>query len=406
MSSHATPTTQPMTNTPAPAREIPPASAIASEETPEQMVTNRKVCIIDDEPINIRVTQKHLERCGYSEFITTTNPSEACTLIFKEQPGVVLLDLMMPEVSGLDILRVLRMDDRTQQLPVLILTASTDSASKRAALELGATDFLMKPIDFDELIPRVRNALLIKAHNDHLREYATRLVEEVRQRTHDLAQSRLDLVHRLARAAEYRDNETGRHVIRVGRYVEVIARAMGLDEETVELMRHAAPLHDVGKIAIPDAILLSPNKLTPDEYEHMKLHSSLGKKIFEKINDEEWMQFRRHPDAGNAILGGSDCPLLRMASRIAISHHEKWDGSGYPLALAGEDIPLEGRITAVADVFDALSSKRTYKEAYPMNRCMEIMEEERGKHFDPAVLDAFFSQRERIIEIQIEHADT
>ncbi|VAX42211.1 Response regulator [hydrothermal vent metagenome] len=406
MSSHTTTTTHPTTNDSTLDSAILSGSSVAPEETPEQVITNRKVCIVDDEPINIRVTQKHLERCGYSEFVTTTNPREACHLIYQEQPGVVLLDLMMPEVSGLDILRVLRMDDRTNQLPVLILTASTDSASKRTALELGATDFLMKPIDFDELIPRVRNALLIKAHNDDLRQYATKLVDEVRQRTHDLAQSRLDLVHRLARAAEYRDNETGRHVIRVGRYVEVIARAVGLDEETIELMRHAAPLHDVGKIAIPDAILLSPNKLTPEEYEHMKLHSSLGKKIFEQISEDEWKKFRQHPDAGNAILGGSDCPLLRMASRIAISHHEKWDGSGYPLALAGEDIPLEGRITAVADVFDALSSKRAYKDAYPMNRCMEIMEEGRGKHFDPEVLDAFFSQREKIIEIQIEHADT
>ncbi len=406
MSSHATTRTMPSTTGSTPACATSPVAAALPASMAEQVVTNRKVCIVDDEPINIRVTQKHLERCGYSEFLTTTNPGEACNLIFKEQPGVVLLDLMMPEVSGIDILRVLRMDERTSQLPVLILTASTDSASKHAALELGATDFLMKPIDFDELIPRVRNALLIKAHNDRLSEYASQLVTEVRQRTHELAQSRLDLVHRLARAAEYRDNETGRHVIRVGRFVEVIARAMGLDEETIELMRHAAPLHDVGKIAIPDAILLSPNKLTPDEYEHMKLHSSLGKKIFEQITDDEWGQFRRHPDAGSAILGGSNCPLLRMASRIAISHHEKWDGTGYPLALAGEDIPLEGRITAVADVFDALSSKRTYKEAYPMNKCMEIMEEGRGTHFDPDVLDAFFLQRQQIIEIQIEHADT
>lgn len=406
MSSHTTATTMPSTTGSTPPCATSPVAATLPANMAEQAVTNRKVCIVDDEPINIRVTQKHLERCGYSQFLTTTNPGEACNLIFKEQPGVVLLDLMMPEVSGIDILRVLRMDERTSQLPVIILTASTDSASKHAALKLGATDFLMKPIDFDELIPRVRNALLIKAHNDRLSEYATQLVNEVRQRTHELAQSRLDLVHRLARAAEYRDNETGRHVIRVGRFVEVIARALDLDEETVELMRHAAPLHDVGKIAIPDAILLSPNKLTPDEYEHMKLHSSLGKKIFEQITDDEWGQFRRHPDAGSAILGGSDCPLLRMASRIAISHHEKWDGTGYPLALAGEDIPLEGRITAVADVFDALSSKRTYKEAYPMNKCMEIMEEGRGTHFDPDVLGAFFSQREQIIEIQIEHADT
>ncbi|HED53928.1 MAG TPA: response regulator [Phycisphaerales bacterium] len=368
-------------------------------------VSEAKIVIVDDESINIRVTQKYLERHGYKHFETTTNAAEAYEMIKRDQPDVVLLDLMMPEISGLDILRTLRLDESTKLIPILILTASTDRASRHKALELGATDFLMKPVDVNELVPRVRNALLVKAHNDHLREYARKLSEEVKKRTHELAQSRLDVVHRLAKAAEYRDNETGRHVIRVGKYVEVIARAMGLDEETVDLMRHAAPLHDVGKIAIPDSILLSPNKLTPEEFEHIKLHSALGKKVFEQISDEEWTQVRRHADAGKAILGGTNCPLLRMAARIAISHHEKWDGSGYPLALAGEDIPLEGRITAVADVFDALSSKRPYKPAYSMEKCMEIMEEGRGKHFDPKVLDAFMSERDAIVEIQIEYAD-
>ena len=401
-----------MSNTTTSNNDTMPGTCTPAEESTEEVISNfehnvydAKIIIIDDEPLNVRVTQKYLERSGYTKFVTTTKSSEACDLIHKEKPDVVLLDLMMPEISGLDILRTLRLDEETRMIPVLILTASNDSATKHAALEQGATDFLMKPIDVDELLPRVRNALLIKAHNDHLREYAQRLSEEVRQRTHELAQSRLDLVHRLAKAAEYRDNETGRHVIRVGRYAEVIAIEMGLDAEITELIRHAAPLHDVGKIAIPDSILLSPNKLTPEEFEHMKLHSALGKRIFEQFNDEEWNMFRRHADVGNAILGGSDCPLLRMAARIAISHHERWDGTGYPLALAGKDIPIEGRITAVADVFDALSSKRPYKEAFPLDKCFRIMKEERGKHFDPEVLDAFMVQREKIIEIQIEFAD-
>ncbi len=392
---------------PSPSADVPVDNASLSVPHPvEQIdVSLAKIAIVDDESINIRVVQKYLERDGYKNFITTTDATTACGLIRKEHPDVVLLDLMMPEVSGLDILRSLRLDESTQLVPVLILTASSDRESKRTALEIGATDFLMKPVDVDELIPRVRNALLVKAHHDHLREYAAKLAEEVQKRTAELAQSRLDVVHRLAKAAEYRDNDTGRHVIRVGKYAEIIARGMGQDEAFIELIRHAAPLHDVGKIAIPDSILLSPNKLSYEEYEHMKLHSALGKKVFEQITEEEWAMVRKHADAGSDILGGSQCPLLRMAARIAISHHEKWDGTGYPLALAGEDIPIEGRITAVADVFDALSSKRPYKPAFPMEKCMTIMEEGRAKHFDPKVLDAFFANRDAIVEIQIEYAD-
>jgi putative two-component system response regulator len=194
-------------------------------------------------------------------------------------------------------------------------------------------------------------------------------------------------------------------VIRVGRYAEVISRKLGLDERTVELIAHAAPLHDMGKVGIPDGILLKPNALTPEEFEIMQKHSVYGKYTFEPMSQEEWQVFKSHTFFGEMIMDVESSPLITMASKIALTHHEKWDGSGYPLGLAGEDIPLGGRITAVADVFDALSSRRPYKPPLPMNRCFEIMQEGRGSHFDPQVLDAFMACRDTIIAIRMDLAD-
>ena len=251
-----------------------------------------------------------------------------------------------------------------------------------------------------ELVVRVRNALLVKAHHDHLKNYARDLEHQVRQRTAELAASRLELIHCLARAAEYRDNETGRHVIRVGRYAEIIARQLGLDDETVELIEHAAPLHDMGKVGIPDAILLKPGKLSPDEFEIMQKHcrlrqADLRAHVPGRVADVQVAHVPGRDDHGRAQARRSS----PWPAKIALTHHEKWDGTGYPLGLSGEDIPLAGRITAVADVFDALSSKRPYKPAFPLDRCFAIMEEGRGTHFDPKVVDAFLACREAIVEV-------
>ncbi len=371
------------------------------EKTPKQAI----IMVIDDEPINIKVVQKYLKIAGYENFIAISDPTKALDTITKEHPDIVLLDIMMPEVDGLQILQEIRNDEQLKYTPVVILTASSDQPTKQKALELGATDFLAKPIDPADLIPRLRNAILIKAHNDRTRAYAETLEQEVRRRTEELTQSRLEVIHCLGRAAEYRDNETGQHVIRVGRYVGIIARAMGLDNGMVELLEHASPLHDVGKIGIPDAILLKPGKLSPEEFEVMQKHCQLGRKVFHRLSDDEHREYLTHAELGIKMIGITSSPVLEMAGGIALSHHEKWDGTGYPLALAGEDIPLGGRITAVADVFDALSSKRPYKPAFPRQKCFAIMEEGRGKHFDPRVLDAFFSRADEIIKTQIDHAD-
>jgi putative two-component system response regulator len=305
---------------------------------------------------------------------------------------VILLDIMMPHVSGLEILRAVREDDKLRHLPVLILTATTDEQTKVQALELGATDFLHKPIKPTDLAPRVRNSVIVKAHHDHLAEYSARLEAEVRLRTAELMQSRQEVIHVLACAAEHRDQDTGKHVIRVGHCAGILARELGLDAVFVELIEQAAILHDVGKIGIPDSILLKPGKLDPAEMECMKLHCDIGVNILCGISNRGGFE-----DASpSARQPTTHSPILRMAATIAGTHHERWDGTGYPHGLAGEAIPLEGRIVAVADVLDALGSWRPYKEPLPFDQCVKILEEGRGKHFDPRVLDAFQRRKAEI----------
>lgn len=371
----------------------------------QQAVLKSKVMIVDDEPVNIKLAKKYLSQAGYEDFCMTTNPTRAMEMIAFEHPDVVLLDISMPEMSGLEVLDLIRSNARTVHIPVVILTARDDRETKRNALELGATDFLSKPVDASELALRVRSALMIKKHYDHLKTYAKIQELKVIERTAELSQTRLQVIHCLARAAEYRDNETGRHVIRVGRYSGIIARQLGLSPALAELIEHAAPLHDIGKIGIPDSILLKPGKLDQEEFDTMQQHCRLGKRVFERMSDDDWQTLQTHADVGSQILKGARSPLLEMAASISLTHHEKWDGSGYPLALAGENIPIEGRIVAVADVFDALSSERPYKKAFPLEKCLAILEEGRGQHFDTNVLDAFFARLEEIVKVQIRFSD-
>jgi putative two-component system response regulator len=380
---------------------VSPPAAVADAADVERA----RIMIVDDEPINIKVVQRHLTQAGYRNFLSTTLPVKAAEMIVANEPDVILLDIVMPIVSGLDILANIRADARLAHIPVIILTASDDRETRVQALNLGATDLLSKPVDVIELLPRVRNALLVKSHHNHLVHYAEELQRQVAERTAELTRSRLEVIHCLGRAAEYRDNETGSHVVRVGRYAGIIARRLGLTPQHVELVELAAPLHDMGKLGIPDAILLKPGKLSPDEFTAMKEHCRLGGRTFEPLSDGEWESYRHHPSIGEKILDVAASPILEMAARIALSHHEKWNGQGYPTGLRGEDIPIEGRITAVADVFDALSSHRPYKPAFPPASCFAILEEGRGQHFDPRVLDAFFACREEIMVVRTELSD-
>ncbi|MCA9174881.1 MAG: response regulator [Planctomycetales bacterium] len=356
-----------------------------------------KILIVDDEPINIKAVRRHLMGSGYRNFVTCSDAPAAMDLIRREKPDLVLLDIMMPEVSGLEILEQVQQDESLRAIPILVLTASSHRTTKLQALELGANDFLAKPVDPNELVTRVRNALIIKAHHDHLSNYSERLEREVEARTAELASSQLQLIHYLARAAEFRDSDTGMHVVRVGRYAGLIARELELKPKFCELIEQAALLHDVGKIAIPDAILHKPGRLTPEEFNLMKRHCIFGAKIVQPLPSTQL--------GTPASRRFCESPLITMAAKIALTHHEKWDGSGYPRGLKGQEIPIEGRITAVADVFDALSSSRSYKAAYSLERCLEIMIEDRGSHFDPRVLDAFLSRIDEIRTIQSECTD-
>lgn len=389
-----------------PSESVRNLPALDSTATTDVTISTAKILIIDDEPFNITFCQKLLRDLGYVNCLGQTDSSRAMVTILAERPDLIILDVMMPVLSGVDLLRLIRDHEELSHIPVLILTASSDRTTKATVLELGATDLLAKPIDVSELSPRVKNSLTLKRYHDRLRDHANSLEEAVRQRTADLEASRLDVIHCLARAVEYRDDHTGRHVERVGRYAGLIGEALSLDSDTCRMLQMAAQLHDVGKIGIPDDVLLKPGRLTPDEYDCMQRHTLFGKKIVEQMSERDWEKFRQHVHIGCRILEPHRSPLLMMAARIALTHHERWDGAGYPLGLAGEDIPLEGRITAVADVFDALSSRRPYKPAFPLERCFEVMDQESGKHFDPKVVEAFFSQRDLIVKTQIELADS
>ncbi len=358
------------------------------------------VMIVDDESVNIDVVQAYLEEDGYCNFVSTCDSTTAIAMVKLHRPDVLLLDINMPHVTGLDILEAMQGDTDLCRIPVVILTAETSSATKLQALRLGASEILAKPVDPSELALRVENVLAAKAYQDHLAEYSERLEHQVRVRTEELLRSRQEAIHCLARAAEYRDDDTGHHVTRVGKYSAIIADELGFPRAAVELIEQAAQLHDVGKIGIPDSILHKPGKLEKTEFELMQRHCGIGQRIIHPLSEDDSAQIREHTSVGMRIMASTTSPVLKMAAMIAQTHHEKWNGQGYPVGLSGTDIPIEGRIVAVADVFDALSSKRPYKDAFPIDKCIEILIDGRGSHFDPRVLDAFLARREEIIEIR------
>jgi len=369
---------------------------VAINQKQEQLRT-AKIMIIDDEDLVLKVVRRFLSADGYTSFVTLTDPRRALEAISCEQPDVVLMDVSMPHVTGIDLLKVRQKTVSLQHIPFIILSANCEKQTKREALKLGATDFLSKPVDPSDLTVRVQNALTVKRHHDHLINYAAKLEKQVRIRVEQIEKSREKIIHCLARAAEFRDNETGEHVIRVGKYCYVIAEQLGFAPSYCREIELAAQLHDVGKIGIPDSVLLNPGKLSRDEFEIMKTHCGLGTQIMEPLANSSGQRVRSHADMGGFIMESVDSPMLELAAIIARTHHEKWDGTGYPNQIKGENIPIEGRICCVADVYDALCSERPYKPKFPIKKCLEIMLSERGTRFDPDVLDAFF---DRIAEIE------
>ena len=384
---------------------IQPMKLGLNKDSQEGLMESAKIMIVDDEEFNTKIVRRFLQSAGYRNFVIETDAKKVIQRCREEKPDIMLLDIVMPELSGLDILRLREGDPIVERVGVIVLSATDDSSIKREALYLGATDFLNKPVDTNELFPRVRNTLMIKYTQDHLANYAEVLEQQVAARTKELQESREQIIHCLARAAEFRDNETGQHVIRVGMYSRIIAEELGYNQEQAHNLELAAQLHDVGKIGIPDAILLNPKRLTQGEFEVMQGHCSIGKTIIDPLTAHEKQVYKQHTQMGAGIMEGADSPLLVLASTIAQTHHEKFNGKGYPLGLKGDEIPLEGRIVAVADVYDALSSSRPYKRAFSQEECLEIILRDRGEHFDPACVDAFFSRISDILEVSEKYAD-
>ncbi len=370
----------------------------------EAIVERARIAIVDDEPHIIALIRKYLKDAGYQHFTVVHDATQALETIRQEEPDLVLLDVRMPHVSGLDILQDLRSDNRFNPVPVVIFTSATDKETKVEALRLGANDYLEKPVHPSELLARVRNTLMAKSHLDYMADYSGRLEHEVQLRTAELAASRREAIQCLARAAEMRDDQTGQHVLRVGRYAALIAEELGFSPDRVTWMEHAAQLHDVGKIGIPDSILRKPGLLEEHEYEVMKLHCTGGSKIIrdEGVSPQGEDQYAA---LGSVIFDDLNSPVMRMAAVVAETHHERWDGTGYPRGLSGEAIPIEGRITAVADVFDALSTRRHYKDAMPLEQCFKLIAENSGSHFDPAIVNAFFRRKSEIIRTYLDYAD-
>jgi putative two-component system response regulator len=293
------------------------------------------------------------------------------------------LDIRMPELNGFQIMGQLKIIHQHAYLPILVLTSEEDRETRLRALETGAKDFLHKPFDKIEVLMRIRNLLEASLLNKAMSRHNETLEEIVKIRTGELKETQFDVVHRLARAAEYRDNETGSHIVRMSHYATVLGRACGMSEEECDILFHATPMHDVGKLGIPDRILLKPGKLTVDEFAIMKQHTVIGANL----------------------LSGSQSAVLQMGEVIALTHHEKWDGSGYPNRIAGEDIPLIGRICAIADVFDALSSKRCYKGPWPLEKTLNEIRSHAGTQFDPRLVTLFDELLPVIIDIQRTYLD-
>lgn len=375
---------------------------VQSSDQPEPVsVTSSKVMIVDADTSIANAVKEYLKNAGFERLIIETDASKAVDRIVKEKPDILLMDIHMPEKSGLEILKKIRSLKTVAATPVVFLTSSTDADIRVKALNLGANDFLSKPVVVSELVARVKNTLLAKAHVELLAGYSAKLEQQVESRTAELVASRREAIQCLARAAELRDDITGKHVIRVGRYAAIIARELGFTPQQVIDLEHAAQLHDVGKIGIPDAILNKPNGLTDNEFEMMKNHCRTGSRI---ISGEKLDKNKSLIQVKN-IVDECSSPVMRLAALVAETHHEKWDGSGYPHGLSGEDIPMEGRITAICDVFDAISTKRPYKNAYPIDECFQIILNGSGKHFDPTVVNAFFQRRVEILEAFEELSD-
>jgi len=343
-----------------------------------------KILVVDDQDLNLRIIEAILVPMSYAVFFARDG-LEALEMTKSISPDLILLDVMMPKLNGFDVTRKLKMEEETRGIPIVIVTSLSDVEDRVKALDYGADDFLSKPVEKTELQARVKSLLKVKAYNDHLQQYQENLEKEVAAKTvklkdalEQVTAATLDTIFCLSRAAECKDEETGNHIQRVSEFAALVATKMGLNKEATHRIRYAAPLHDIGKIGVPENILLKPGELNPAEWEIMKLHTVIGGRILEK----------------------SETDYLKVGEIIALTHHEKWNGEGYPKGLRAKEIPIEGRITAIADVFDALTSKRPYRRPISLDEAFKYIAKKKGIHFDPNVVDAFFGVKEDILSIK------
>ena len=337
-----------------------------------------RILVIDDVPANVEILAETLLGDGYHRVDTTTSPREGLARAAAQRPDLILLDMRMPEMDGHEFLTQLRKLPNGARCSVIVITAQTDDDTKRRALAAGVRDFITKPFMLWELLHRVRNTLEFDLSAKRTEQLNTELERRVQERTQELEATRKEVIRRLATAGEFRDNETGQHVVRMSHFAHHLAVAAGLPEDDAVAIRDAAPLHDIGKIGIPDAILLKPGRL----------------------DQEEWHVMKRHAEIGGEILADSGFALLDLARSIALTHHEQWDGSGYPLGLKGDEIPIAGRLTAIADVFDALLSERPYKPRWPVGQAMDFLKDRAGKHFDPRLVIMFERELPTILDLK------
>lgn len=342
-----------------------------------------RVAIVDDSDINLTLLKALVTKLGGCEPLLFQDSTKGLVWCCENPPDLLIVDYMMPDLDGLQFIARFRAAPGCAEIPVLMITANDDKDVRYEALKIGATDFLTKPVDRVEFSARVSNMLALGNSRRHLADRAAWLAEEVKKATAAIHSREQELLFRMSRAAEFRDPETGAHIQRMAHYSHLIAASLGLSAEDQNLILQAAPMHDVGKIGIADYILLKPGKLTPEEFDVMKTHAQLG---FE-------------------LLKGSESVVLQAAASIAISHHEKFDGSGYPYGVAGEAIPLFGRIVAVADVFDALTSERPYKKAWDFERAIGFLREGAGTHFDATCVEAFLVKMDGILAIHARFQD-
>ncbi len=333
------------------------------------------ILVVDDTPENIDVLTGILRE--HYRVRAALNAEVALKIANGDKkPDLILLDVMMPVQGGYDVCRILKENPATRHIPVIFVTAKSEEADEEEGFALGAVDYITKPVVPALVLARVKTHLALYDQARHLETL-------VQERTAELNETRLEIIRRLGRAAEFKDNETGMHVIRMSWFAKLIATQMGLASEWCELLYNAAPMHDIGKIGIPDRILLKPGKL----------------------NAAEWAMMKMHADYGADIIGEHPSPLLQLAREIALCHHEKWDGTGYPQGLTGKDIPLSARIVAIADVYDSLTSERPYKKAWSSEEAVQYIRREAGSHFDPAITEKFLECLPQIRKIQQQYQD-